>query len=53
MEIKVKSLIVEVMKKIMVMLKENFEPIGKIDYGVFIVFFIITVLFILTIVKNI
>lgn len=53
MEVAVKFKKVKSMRKIMEIVKENFEPIGKIDYGVFIIFFIITMLFVLTIVKNI
>lgn len=41
------------MKKLIMIFKENIEPVGKIDYGVFIVFFILSMLFVLTLVKNI
>jgi len=41
------------MRKLKMLLRENIEPIGKIDYGVFIVFFILSMLFIITIVQNI
>lgn len=41
------------MRKIAVYFKNNFEPIGRIDYGVFIVFFLITMLFVITIIENI
>lgn len=41
------------MKNVKAFFKENFEQIGHVDYGVFIIFFLITMLFVLTIVKNI
>lgn len=43
----------EQMKRIRIYLRDYFEPIVKIDYGVFIIFFLITMLFLLTIIKNI
>jgi len=43
----------EQMKRIKIYLRDYFESIVKIDYGVFIIFFLITMLFLLTIIKNI
>lgn len=41
------------MKKLAHFFRDHFDHLGQIDYGVFIVFFIITMLFVLTVIKNI
>lgn len=42
------------MKKVRMFIKENFNGNNvSVDYGVFVIFFVITMLFVLTILKNI
>ncbi len=40
------------MRKVATYFKDNFDSMNRIDYGVFIIFFMITMLFVLTVVKN-